>query len=103
VRTYREAAIAGLLAGMAGLVPAFWWLVYTINVFGGFPTPIALLFYLCLSLYSACLFILFALGVRWTGFGVLGIYAPVLWVTLDSSIRTCSHGVSGTRSFKRRC
>lgn len=83
VRTYREAAIAGLLAGMAGLVPAFWWLVYTIRVFGGFPAPIALFFYLCLSVYSSGVFVLFALGVRRAGFGVLGIHVPVLWVTCE--------------------
>jgi apolipoprotein N-acyltransferase len=83
VRTYRAAALAGLLAGLAGLVPAFWWLVYTISVFGGFPTPIALFFYLCLSLYSAGLFVLFALGVHRAGFGVLGFNAPVLWVSLE--------------------
>jgi apolipoprotein N-acyltransferase len=83
VRSYREAAIAGLLAGMAGLVPAFWWLVYTIRVFGGFPAPIALFFYLCLSLYGAGLFMLFALGVYRAGFGVAGVNVPVLWVAVE--------------------
>jgi apolipoprotein N-acyltransferase len=83
VRTAREAVLAGLVAGLAGLVPAFWWLVYTIRVFGGFPTPIALFFYLCLSLYSAGLFMLFALGVHRAGFGFLGVNVPVLWVALE--------------------
>lgn len=83
VRSYRAAAVAGVLAGMAGLVPAFWWLVYTIHVFGGFPTPIALFFYLCLSLYSAGLFVLFALGVHRLGFGGLGLHVPLLWTTLE--------------------
>lgn len=83
VRGYREAAVAGVLAGMAGLVPAFWWLTYTIRVFGGFPAPIALFFYLCLSLYGAGLFTLFALGVHRAGFGPLGLYVPVVWVALE--------------------
>lgn len=83
VRTYREAAIAGVAAGMAGLVPAFWWLTYTIRVFGGFPAPIALFFYLCLSLYGAAMFTLFALGVRRAGFGMLGIHVPLIWVALE--------------------
>lgn len=83
VRTYREAVIAGVAAGMAGLVPAFWWLTYTIRVFGGFPAPIALFFYLCLSLYGAGMFTLFALGVRRAGFGLLGVNVPVVWVALE--------------------
>lgn len=82
-RARRDVLRIGLVAGLATNLPAFHWLVYTIHVFGGFPYPIAIFFYACLSLYSACQLVLFALGMRVLGFGPLGLAAPVLWVTLE--------------------
>jgi apolipoprotein N-acyltransferase len=79
----RAALRVGLLAGLATNVPAFYWLVDTIHVFGGFPYPIALFFYACLSLFSAMQFVLFAWGFQRLGFGPLGLGAPVLWVALE--------------------
>jgi apolipoprotein N-acyltransferase len=82
-RTAPQAAWLGLAAGLATNVPAFHWLTYTIRVFGGFSYPVALFFYACLSVYSACQFVLFALGVRRIGFGPLGLAVPLLWVGLE--------------------
>jgi apolipoprotein N-acyltransferase len=82
-RTRREALWIGFAAGLGANVPAFYWLVYTIHVFGGFPYPVALFFYACLSAFSALQFVLFALGFRMLGFGPLGVAAPVLWVGLE--------------------
>lgn len=79
----RRAICCGLIAGMAANVPAFWWLVYTIDVFGGFPVPVAVVFYLCLSLYSAAQFALFAAAMHHLGRGPLGLAAPLLWTTLE--------------------
>jgi apolipoprotein N-acyltransferase len=79
----RAALRLGLLAGLATNVPAFYWLVYTMHVFGGFPYPLALVFYACLSLFSATQFVAFAWAVRRLGFGPLGLAVPVLWVTLE--------------------
>jgi apolipoprotein N-acyltransferase len=79
----REALRLGLLAGLATNVPAFYWLVYTIHVFGGFPYPLALFFYGCLSLFSATQFVLFAWGFQRLRFGPLGLFAPLLWVALE--------------------
>jgi apolipoprotein N-acyltransferase len=79
----RESLRLGLLAGLATNIPAFYWLVYTIHVFGGFPYPLALFFYACLSLYSAMQFVLFAWGFHRLRFGPLGLFAPVLWVALE--------------------
>ena len=73
----------GLVAGLATNVPAFYWLVYTMRVFGGFPLPLAVFFYACLSTFSAMQFVLFAAGFRSLGFGSLGLAVPVLWVTLE--------------------
>jgi apolipoprotein N-acyltransferase len=82
-RSRRAALWVGFAAGMATNVPAFHWLVYTIHVFGGFPQPIAIFFYLCLSTYSAAQLVLFALLLRRTGAGPLGLAAPVIWVALE--------------------
>ena len=82
-RDRREALWLGLAAGLATNVPAFYWLVYTIRVFGGFPLPLALLFYACLSVFSATQFVLFAAAFRTVGWGPLGLAAPVLWVALE--------------------
>ncbi len=82
-RSGREALGIGFAAGLATNVPAFYWLVYTMHVFGGFPYPIALFFYACLSAFSAMQFVLFAAGFRALGFGPLGLAVPVLWVALE--------------------
>ena len=84
-RAHHRAArrCARLLAGLATNMPAFYWLVYTIHVFGGFPYALAVFFYTCLSLFSAMQFVLFARGFRRLGFGPLGLCAPVLWVALE--------------------
>lgn len=79
----REALRLGLLAGLATNIPAFYWLVYTIHVFGGFPYPLALFVYAGLSLFSAAEFVLFAWGFHRLRFGALGLAVPVLWVGLE--------------------
>jgi apolipoprotein N-acyltransferase len=79
----REAARLGLVAGLATNLPAFYWLIYTIHVFGGFSYPVAMFFYAGLSLYGAVQFVLFALALRRTGVGQFGLAAPVLWVALE--------------------
>jgi apolipoprotein N-acyltransferase len=83
VPTSRAAARVGLVAGVATNLPAFYWLVYTIHVFGGFPYVLAVSFYTGLTLYTASQFVLFALAWRRTGPGPLALAAPVLWVSLE--------------------
>jgi len=82
-RDVRQAAWLGLAAGFATNVPAFAWLVYTMRVFGGFPLPIAVFFYACLSLFSALQLVLFAAALRRVGRGPLALAAPVIWVALE--------------------
>lgn len=79
----RETIVLGICAGLGANVPAFWWLVYTMDVFGGFPVLVSLIFYLCLSLYSSLQFALLTLGLRRVGTGPLALAAPVLWVPLE--------------------
>jgi len=79
----RTAARLGWVAGLATNIPAFYWLVYTIHVFGGFPYPIAAFFYLVLSLFSSLQFVLFGLAMQRVGRGPLALAAPLLWVSLE--------------------
>jgi len=79
----RQAVRLGLVAGLVTNVPAFYWLVYTIHVFGGFSYPLAVFFYASLSLFTACQFVLFTLALHRTGPGFLALAAPLLWVSLE--------------------
>ncbi len=79
----RDAVRVGLVAGVVTNLPAFYWLVYTINSFGGFSYPIALFVYLCLTLFASCQFVLFAVAWRRSGPGPLGLAAPIVWVSLE--------------------
>jgi apolipoprotein N-acyltransferase len=79
----RDAARLGFVAGVVTNLPAFYWLVYTIHVFGGFSYPVALFCYLCLTLFAACQFVIFAVAWQRTGPGPLALAAPVLWVSLE--------------------
>lgn len=81
--TARAAARLGLIAGIATNLPAFYWMVYTIHVFGGFGYPFAVFFYACLTLFGAAEFVIFALAFRRTGPGPLAVAAPALWVALE--------------------
>ena len=79
----RRAIWLGLVAGMATNVPAFFWLVHTIHVFGGFPLWVSLFFYIALSIASSLQFVIFALALRRAGFGPAAIHPVLLWVTLE--------------------
>jgi apolipoprotein N-acyltransferase len=79
----RAAARLGWTFGFVAEFPAFLWLVRTIHVFGGFPAPLAIAFYLILTAYGACQFALFAAGLRWAGPRAPLLLAPVLWTALE--------------------
>ncbi|HUE38791.1 MAG TPA: apolipoprotein N-acyltransferase [Candidatus Binatia bacterium] len=82
-QTLRRSVGLGIVAGLATNVPAFWWLVHTIHVFGGFPLWLSAIFYLGLSLYSSLEFVLLALAVRVAGFGPVAVYPAIFWVMLE--------------------
>jgi apolipoprotein N-acyltransferase len=82
-QTRREALRIGFVAGLATNIPAFYWLVHTIHVFGGFPFLLAVFFYCCLSAFTALQFVLFAAGFRALGFGPLGLAVPLVWIPLE--------------------
>jgi apolipoprotein N-acyltransferase len=82
-RSVGAAARDGWLVGLAGVVPAFYWLVETIHRFGGFPMPVALLFYAALSAYAAAQFALVAAALRWAGPGAPVLLAPAAWTAVE--------------------
>jgi apolipoprotein N-acyltransferase len=79
----RGAAFCGWLAGFVGHLVGFHWLVYTINVFGGFPYPVSAIIFLVYAALQGIQLALFALLVRGIGFGPWQIFPPLFWVTLE--------------------
>ena len=82
-RNRRETIVTAAIAGVITNILGFYWLIYTINVFGNFPYPIAVLFYACLTTYSSLQFVLFGLAFRRTGWGPLGIAPALAWTALE--------------------
>ncbi|MCE3239701.1 MAG: lnt [Deltaproteobacteria bacterium] len=81
--TWRRAVLYGWLMGTVAHLLGFHWLVYTINVFGGFPYPISSLVFLIYAILQGLQMALFALLVRRFGFGPLQILPGVFWVALE--------------------
>jgi len=82
--TLRGAAWLGWIAGVSTNLPAFYWLVYTIRVFGGFPLPVALGLYAALTAFTALQFALFAALLHWARPRLLwGIVPAAFWVVLE--------------------
>ncbi|MBI4517903.1 MAG: apolipoprotein N-acyltransferase [Deltaproteobacteria bacterium] len=82
-RDRREALGSAAAAGVVTNILGFYWLVYTIHIFGGFPYPVALFVFGCLTAYSSLQFVLFALALRITGWGPLGLAPALLWTALE--------------------
>jgi hypothetical protein len=71
------------------------------SAFGGFPYPVAALFYVCLSAFTAAQFVVFAVAWRRTGPGFLGLSAPLIGVTLEFLYPNLFRG--GWRIRRCRC
>jgi apolipoprotein N-acyltransferase len=81
--TLRRAVLYGWLMGTVAHLIGFHWLVYTINVFGGFPYPISSLVFLLYAILQGVQMAIFAFLVRRFGFGPLRILPAVFWVVLE--------------------
>jgi apolipoprotein N-acyltransferase len=79
----RSAFFCGWLTGFVGHLVGFHWLVYTINVFGGFSYPVSAIIFLVYAALQGIQLALFALLVRGIGFGPWQIFPPLFWVTLE--------------------
>ncbi len=68
---------------MVMILVGFYWLNYTIRVFGGFPHGISEIIWLGHAVYAALPLALFSLLVRIYGFGPLGLFPALFWVTIE--------------------
>ena len=82
-KTVRGAVGYGWLMGFAAHLFGFYWLVYTISAFGGFPYPVSVLVFVLYAALQAIQMALFALFVRGAGFGPLKIFPALFWVPLE--------------------
>ncbi len=82
--TRKSALLLGWVSGLATNLPAFYWLVYTIRVFGGFPYAVAALFYLVLNGFTALQFGLLGwLAHRFRGAKHWPLAVAAAWVVLE--------------------
>ena len=81
--TLGRAVLYGWLMGTVAHLIGFHWLVYTINVFGGFPYPISSLVFLLYAILQGMQMAIFAYLVRRFGFGPLQILPAVFWIALE--------------------
>ena len=81
--TLRRAVFHGWLLGTVAHLIGFHWLVYTINVFGGFSYPISSVVFLLYAILQGVQMAIFAYLVHRFGFGPLQILPAVFWVALE--------------------
>lgn len=73
----------GWLAGGVANILGFYWVDYTIRLFGGFPHGASQAIFLVFAAYGALPLAFFALLVRLCGFGPLYLYPALFWVALE--------------------
>ncbi len=79
----RQALLFGLGVGGVMNLLGFYWLNYTIRVFGGFPHGLSEIIWLGFAVYAALPVALFSLLVRFYGLGPLGLFPALFWVTIE--------------------
>ena len=79
----RSAVFCGWLTGFVGHLVGFHWLVYTINVFGGFSYPLSTVVFLIYAALQGLQMAIFAFLVRGVGFGPGQILPPLFWVAIE--------------------
>jgi apolipoprotein N-acyltransferase len=82
-KSSRGAVFSGWLAGFIAHLVGFHWLVYTINVFGGFPYPISTIVFLIYAALQGLQMGIFAFLVRGIGFGPWQIFPALFWVSIE--------------------
>ena len=82
-KSLRSAAFSGWLVGFIAHLVGFYWLVYTINVFGGFPYPVSAVVFLIYAALQGLQMAIFAFLVRGVGFGPWQIFPAVFWVSIE--------------------
>ncbi|MFQ5918043.1 MAG: apolipoprotein N-acyltransferase, partial [Candidatus Binatia bacterium] len=78
-----KAFLFGWAMGTTTSMVGFYWLNYTISVFGGFSYGVSALIFLLFSLYSGLALAFFSLFVHRFGFGPLSLFPPLFWVAIE--------------------
>jgi apolipoprotein N-acyltransferase len=81
--SWRRSLLWGWLAGFLTHVLGFFWLVYTIRVFGGFPYAISVLVFLLYAALQGLQMALFAVLVTRMGLGPLSVFPALFWVAIE--------------------
>ena len=82
-RNLRAAVFYGWFAGFFAHLIGFYWLVYTINVFGGFPYSVSAIVFLVYAMLQGLEIAIFALLIRGIGFGPWQIFPALFWVPIE--------------------
>ena len=82
-KNLRAAVFYGWLTGFIAHVVGFHWLVYTINVFGGFPYSISTVVFLIYAALQGLEIAIFVFLVRGIGFGPWLIFPALFWVPIE--------------------
>jgi apolipoprotein N-acyltransferase len=78
-----RAFLLGWFSGTVAHVVGFYWLNYTIKVFGGFSYGLSAVIFFLFAISNALPFALFCLVVRQLGLGPLSLFPAALWVALE--------------------
>jgi apolipoprotein N-acyltransferase len=78
-----KAFLFGWAMGTTTSMVGFYWLNYTISVFGGFSYGVSALIFLLFSLYSGLALAFFSLFVQRFGFGPLSLFPALFWVAIE--------------------
>ncbi len=81
--TWRRALLWGWLAGFLTHLLGFYWLVYTIHVFGEFPYAVSVVVFLVYAALQGLQMAIFSAVVKRFGFGPLSLLPALLWVTVE--------------------
>lgn len=73
----------GWLTGVVANLLGFYWLDYTIRVFGGLPYGVSELIFLIFAGYAALPVAIFAVLVRLCGYGPLQLFPAFFWVAIE--------------------
>ena len=82
-RSWRWSTFYGWVMGTAAHLIGFYWLVYTISAFGGFPYGVSVVVFIVYAALQAIEMALFALFLRIAGWGPVCLFPPMFWVAVE--------------------
>jgi apolipoprotein N-acyltransferase len=81
--TSRRGFVYGWVTGIVTNLVGFYWLTYTISVFGGFPYAVSAVIFAGFGVYAGIPFAIFSFLVRRYGFGPMNLFPPLFWVAIE--------------------